>query len=84
MTKEQKRRLPIKHIGDVLAICDGKTKSYLREDLGYKRYKQLGVRERFRNEPPYRICSRCLAIERGKENRSRSWTGLRPLIRPLK
>ena len=53
--------LPIKHLG-YLSLCDGKHRfdSIRRIDLGRKRYEQLGVKERFKDEPPYRICKRCI------------------------
>lgn len=71
MTKEQRQKLPIRHIGTISAICNkgismiGKS---LREDLSYARYKQLGVTERFKDEKPYRICDRCLAMSKKKES----------------
>jgi len=55
--------LKIKHIGIVFAVCSKKItvgSNSLREDLGYERYKQLGVNEQFAGEKPYRICTRCL------------------------
>ena len=64
MKRKQKRKIKIRHIGIIYAICSKKinNNSSLREDLGYKRYKQLGVSERFVNEEPYRICKKCLAV----------------------
>lgn len=56
------KKIPIVHIGNVLAICNKNISANLREDLGYKRYKQLGVKERFRGQNPYRICKNCLKI----------------------
>lgn len=52
----------IRHIG-YLSLCDGKHRnnSIHRIDLGVERYKALGVKERFKNEPPYRVCKRCIA-----------------------
>jgi hypothetical protein len=64
-----KKKVEIRHIGDVLALCNKNISAGLREDLGYKRYKQLGVSERFKDEKPYRICERCLKIIENKENR---------------
>jgi len=86
------KKLPIKHIGNVIPICrDKKHKDFseksfgeskhftLREDLGYDRYRQLGIIERFRNEIPYRICERCLMIifkreRRDKRHKFKRWT----------
>lgn len=53
----------IRHVG-YLAICDAKHRenNIHRIDLGYAQYKQLGVRERFKNEKPYRVCKRCLKL----------------------
>jgi hypothetical protein len=59
-----KNKLPIEHIGNVLALCSPHISANLREDLGYERYKKLGVSELFRNEEPYRICKRCLRVVR--------------------
>jgi len=59
-------KVPIVHIGNVLAICNKNIFANLRKDLGYERYKQLGVKERFRDQKPYRICKNCLrAIKSG-------------------
>lgn len=55
------KTLPIKHIGIMYAICDRRRNAHLRTDLGVERYKQLGVKERFKGEAPYRICPRCIA-----------------------
>lgn len=62
----------IRHIGIVYAICSNKTlvnKNSLREDLEYERYKRMGVTEKFRDEKPYRICSKCLAKIKKQEKR---------------
>ena len=64
----------IKHIG-YLALCNGKNYEYdrliVRRDLGVERYKLLGVKERLRNEPPYRVCKRCIRVlEREEEQRN--------------
>lgn len=64
------KNLKVRHIGVVFAICSNKTLSNsfsLREDLGYERYKNMGVVERFKGEEPYRICKKCLAIIKKKE-----------------
>ena len=53
-------KTPIKHIGINRALCDGRKKAHLREDLGVDRYKQLGVKERFKGEAPYKICPACI------------------------
>jgi hypothetical protein len=61
--------IEVRHIGIIFTLCD-KTqfnKSRLREDLGYKRYKTLGINERFKGESPYRICDECLKIIQNKE-----------------
>lgn len=55
------KALPIKHIGIPSAICDRRRPANLRNDLGEARYKQLGVKERFVGEEPYRICPKCIA-----------------------
>lgn len=57
------KRLPIRHIG-YLALCSAKhtDNCIARIDLGSARYRQLGVRERFKDEKPYRVCKRCLAV----------------------
>lgn len=52
--------IPIRHIGVCRALCDGRKRASLREDLGAERYKQLGVKERFKDEAPYRICPECI------------------------
>lgn len=59
----------IKHIGNVLAICNRSISANLREDLGLKRYKQLGVKELFKNENPYRVCGNCLKVIAKRERR---------------
>ena len=64
-----KKKVEIRHIGDVVALCNKNVSAGLREDLEYKRYKQLGVSERFKDEEPYRICKRCLAIIKKQEMR---------------
>lgn len=67
MTRNAIKKLPVRHIGNISAICNKNISNSgwsLREDLGYKRYKQLGIKERFRDEAPYRICERCLVIEK--------------------
>ena len=53
--------LPLKHIGNLMAICDRRKRANLREDLGAERYKQLGVKERLEGETPYKVCPRCIA-----------------------
>lgn len=55
------KRLPIRHIG-YHALCDAKHRddNIHRIDLGVVRYRQLGVRERFKDEKPYRVCKRCI------------------------
>jgi len=71
------KRLPIRHIG-YLALCSAKhhDDSIHRIDLGSKRYKQLGVRERFKDEKPYRVCKRCIAsvVRRDSLERQSSMT----------
>lgn len=62
-----KKKLPIVHIGCVLALCSKNISANLREDLGYKRYKELGIKELFRDQEKYRICKRCLKAIRKKE-----------------
>ena len=63
------KRLPIRHIG-YLALCNARNfrTNIHRIDLGSKRYRQLGVRERFKDEKPYRVCKRCLASVVRREN----------------
>lgn len=56
---------PIHHVGTPFALCNKLLIAHLRDDLGSKRYRQLGVKERFRDEAPYRICERCIrSLER--------------------
>lgn len=55
------KALPIRHIGNLSAICDRRRRASLREDLGEERYRQLGVKERHVGEAPYRICPKCIA-----------------------
>jgi len=62
-----KKKIEIRHIGYVFAICNNSISACLRDDLGYKRYKQLGVKERFKDEPKYRICKKCLKIIKKRE-----------------
>ena len=58
-------RKKIRHIGVIRALCNPKIPAGLREDLGGDRYRQLGVRERFKDELPYRICVKCIrAVEK--------------------
>lgn len=54
------KTLPIKHIGIMQAICDRRRNANLRSDLGADRYRQLGVKERFVGEAPYRVCPACI------------------------
>ena len=63
------KRLPIKHIG-YLALCNAKhyNNGIHRIDLGSKRYKQFGVRERLKGEAKYRCCRRCIAKIVAQEN----------------
>ncbi len=60
--KRKAVRSPVRHIG-YLSLCDAvhRADSFLRIDLGRKRYQQLGVSERFKDEKPYRVCKRCIA-----------------------
>lgn len=55
------KRLPIRHLG-YLSLCDAKHRdnNIRRIDLGVARYRQLGVRERFKDEKPYRVCKHCI------------------------
>lgn len=61
-------RVEIQHIGNGSAICNKRIPANLREDLGYERYRQLGVRERFLGQDSYRICGNCLRIVFAREN----------------
>lgn len=54
------KALPIRHIGLMQAICDRRRTADLRTDLGADRYRQLGVKERFVGEAPYRVCPACI------------------------
>lgn len=69
MPKPKRVSVPIQHIG-YFALCNAKhhADNVHRIDLGSQRYKQLGVRERFKNEKPYRICKRCIAVIVSQEN----------------
>lgn len=69
-------KIKIKHIGIVIPLCGvayNMENRYfhlgLREDLGYERYKRMGVTEIFKDEAPYRICKKCLMKIFVKENR---------------
>lgn len=62
----------IRHIGHYRSLCgfiDKHSRNIARIDLGSKRYKQLGVRERFKDEAPYRVCKHCIAAIEAQENR---------------
>ncbi len=52
--------MKIYHIGFAGALCNPRLPSRFLADLGYARLKQLGVKERFRDEAPYRVCKKCL------------------------
>lgn len=56
------KALPIKHIGIFRALCDGRKRAMLREDLGVERYRTLGVKERLEDQEPYRICPACIKV----------------------
>ena len=62
MNREQSSRLPIRHIG-YLSLCraEYRADNIARVDLGAERYRILGVRERLKDQAPYRICKRCIA-----------------------
>lgn len=49
-----------RHIGIGRALCDGRKRAELREDLGPERYRLLGVKERFAGQEPYRVCAACI------------------------
>jgi hypothetical protein len=53
--------MKIKHIG-YLALCNAwhYDDCIQRIDLGAARYKRLGVRERLKDEKPYRVCKNCI------------------------
>jgi hypothetical protein len=61
MTDNPTEKLPIHHIGVPWAACNRRLRADLRDDLGAERYRQLGVKERFKDEKPYRVCARCIA-----------------------
>ncbi len=61
--------MQIRHIGVTTALCNKNIPANLRIDLGYDRYKGLGVEERFRDEKPYRICKLCLAKIKKNESK---------------
>lgn len=66
-----RKKLPVRHIGNVIALCNKNLATMphsLRTDLGYDRYKQLGVVERFKDQAPYRVCDKCLEKVFAKEN----------------
>lgn len=86
---KKKIKLPIRHIGNVIPVCGLKQKDpnapayeskhrSLREDLGYERYKQMGLSERFKDEKPYRMCENCLSVIAKKEGKKhikrKKWT----------
>lgn len=55
--------LPIKHIGQRPTLCGlHGYREHVNDHLGLARYQQLGVTERFKDEPPYRICTQCMAM----------------------
>ncbi len=55
--------MKIRHLGS-FSLCGAKhrTDNIVRIDLGRERYEQLGVKERFKNEKPYRVCKRCIRL----------------------
>jgi hypothetical protein len=68
----------IRHLGPTVALCGLPSGiNFIRPDLDYARCKQLGVRERFKGEAPYRVCGRCLAVKRAEENSMRRVLGRR-------
>lgn len=69
--------VPVRHIGHIYPICGVEADADMRTDLGYDRYKRLGVSERFKGEEPYRICGRCLAIKRAESNKLRAMIGMK-------
>ena len=62
--------MKIRHIG-YLSLCRAThhNSNIHRIDLGVARYLALGVSERFKNEVPYRVCKRCIALVRRQEER---------------
>ena len=70
----------IRHLG-LVALCGLPAgTNFIRADLDYARCKQLGVKERFRDEKPYRVCGRCLAVKRAEENSMRRVLGRKPVV----
>ena len=61
------KKIEIRHIGNVVSLCNNKLSSNLREDLGSDRYKKLGISERLHGERKYRICKRCIAKIKNKK-----------------
>jgi hypothetical protein len=55
-------RVTVRHLG-VMALCGrhGTKNNIDRVDLGASRYRRLGVTERFKGEPRYRVCKQCIA-----------------------
>lgn len=68
-TSNKEKKYPVRHIGIMVSLCNKKYKANLRTDLGYNRYLSLGIHERFINEKPYRICSKCLKVIKQNENK---------------
>lgn len=64
--------MKIRHIGH-LALCNGRHyENYIgRIDLGPKRYERLGVKERFKDEAPYRVCRRCIGKLSGQTKKGK-------------
>lgn len=65
-------KVKIRHIGHPVSPacgCVAFTDTTMNPYLGLARYKQLGVRERFKGEAPYRICKRCMAVIKKQEER---------------
>lgn len=67
INKSKINNYPVRHIGIFNALCNKRHKANLRTDLGFERYLNLGINERFYNEKPYRICKKCLNIIQKKE-----------------
>jgi hypothetical protein len=53
--------LPVKHIGNIRSLCAANVRSSLREDMSLGEYQAL-PRHRFKGEPPFRMCKRCIAV----------------------
>lgn len=56
-------RPPIKHIGIMRALCDGRKRANLRTDMSAEEYRRLGTPPALlSDEEPYRVCRACIKL----------------------